>query len=1323
MKRILLQAVLREVGFLLLLGFLLVSSVASAFAAGNWWPIPSMGVGRGEHTATLLQDGRVLVTGGYNNGARSSAELYDPVTNSWTSVASMSRQRDFHTATLLQDGRVLVTGGRYAGSAEIYDPGTNTWATVASMSVARYGHTATLLSNGLVLVTGGTDSSGDYWDSAEIYDPAANSWTSAGSMSVGRAYHTATLLGNGKVLVTGGKDASAEIYDPVANSWTSGGSMSTDRGGHTATLLSNGQVLVTGGSDSNGIYLDSAEIYDPVADSWTAAASINESRSGHGATRLGDGRVLVTGGYPYTDSAEIYDPVADTWTTVPSMGTDRASHTATALVDGRVMVAGGFTLGGSRPSAEIYDPVADTWTAVSSMNESRGGHRATRLLDGRVLVSGGCCWPEPYSNVFLDSAEIYDPVADTWTTVPPMSTYRSGHTATMLANGWVLVSGGYNYNFGDSLDSAEIYDPVANSWIPAGLMSVRRANHTATLLGNGKVLVTGGIDEPPGLNRTYLNSAEIYDPVTNTWTGVAPMSTYRYGHTATLLLDGRVLVSGGYDGNSNSYIDSAEIYDPGTNSWMSVAPMSTYRIFHTATRLINGRVIVAAGTNLNGDLDSAEIYDPGTNSWTAAASMGTDRSSHDATLLIDGRVLVSGGSLPTGTTATAEIYDPVTNTWTFTYSMIVRRSGHTATPLLNGKVLVSGGGDGSSALASAEIYDESTNQPPIADAGGPYNVDEGGTVTLNGTGSDGNGDPLTYSWDLDNDGAFETPGQEVTFSAELRDGPDSQIVVLQVCDDAACSTDTATVNIDNVAPTADAHGPYNVNEGGSVALEGTASDFSGDVLTFEWDLDNDGTFEALGHDPTFLAISRDGPDTQTVVLRVCDDEGGCNTNSTTVNILNMAPMVAADNTSVTVEAGQMANNTGTYSDVAADTVTISASVGTVTQSGTNSGTWSWSFLTSGAGDSQTVTITATDDDGDSSTTTFDLTVNSVNTPPSVEVVNSSVTVDEGQTANNTGTYSDGDAGNVIITASVGTVSKTGTNSGTWSWSLDTIDGPDQSQTVTVTATDPGSASSSTTFLLTVNNVAPVVGSITAPIDPVPVNAAINASASFTDVGTADTHTAQWNWGDTTSSAGTVTETEGSGSVSGSHTYSAPGIYVLRLTVTDDDGGSETAEFRYVVVYDPNGSFVTGGGWIMSPPGACQFGACTENTTGKANFGFVSKYKKGANAPTGKTEFQFQAGNLNFNSTAYEWLVVAGARAQFKGTGTINGAGSYGFMLTAIDGQVNGGGGADKFRIKIWYTNGDSDIVVYDNLPDQIDDADPPVIGGGSIVIHQKGKTN
>ncbi|MCC6491142.1 MAG: hypothetical protein IT364_26880, partial [Candidatus Hydrogenedentes bacterium] len=151
------------------------------------------------------------------------------------------------------------------------------------------------------------------------------------------------------------------------------------------------------------------------------------------------------------------------------------------------------------------------------------------------------------------------------------------------------------------------------------------------------------------------------------------------------------------------------------------------------------------------------------------------------------------------------------------------------------------------------------------------------------------------------------------------------------------------------------------------------------------------------------------------------------------------------------------------------------------------------------------------------------------------------------------------------------------------------------------------------------------------------------------------------------------------------------------------------------VYDPTAGFVTGGGWSWSPLGAY---AADPTLEGKANFGFVAKYKKGTNVPEGNTEFKFKAGNLNFHSDTYEWLVVAGAKAMFKGVGTINGEGSYKFMLTAIDGDLKGA--ADTFRIRIWTEEDGNELTVYDNQMDDAIDADAMTeLCGGSIIIHKQ----
>ncbi len=236
------------------------------------------------------------------------------------------------------------------------------------------------------------------------------------------------------------------------------------------------------------------------------------------------------------------------------------------------------------------------------------------------------------------------------------------------------------------------------------------------------------------------------------------------------------------------------------------------------------------------------------------------------------------------------------------------------------------------------------------------------------------------------------------------------------------------------------------------------------------------------------------------------------------------------------------------------------------------------------------------------------------------------------------------------------------------------------------------------------NAAPSVGAISVSTDLLEIQHTVETSADFTDPGISDTHTAIWDWGDGNTTVGTFPETNGEGTATGSHVYADPGVYTITLTVTDDDGDSGTAVHEFVVVYDPDGGFVTGGGWINSPAGAYS---ADETLDGKANFGFVSKYKKGASTPTGNTEFQFKAGDLNFHSSSYAWLVVTGSDyATFKGEGAINGDDGYRFVIWAGDDEP------DTFRIKIWIETDGDETVVYDNGFDQ-------VIEGGSIVIHDK----
>lgn len=326
--------------------------------------------GREGHTATLLSNGLVLVVGGVGSGVGpsgqiflASAELYDPATSTWSATGSLAVARAYHTATLLPNGQVLVSGGMnyatgYVASVELYDPVTGIWKETTSLGMGRYGHTATLLPDGKVMVTGGRGE--NLLGSTELYDSSTGIWSASGSLVIARSWHTATLLPNGRVLIAGGYGAAgtpavAELYDPSLGTMSMTGSLATARYGHSATLLSDGKVLVAGGNDGV-VVLASTELYDPLTGIWGATGSLAVARGWHTATLMGNGQMLVMGGFGleeigtsvvewdnYLASVEVFDPLAGTWSVSDTISTaERYGHTATLLANGQALIAGGY---------------------------------------------------------------------------------------------------------------------------------------------------------------------------------------------------------------------------------------------------------------------------------------------------------------------------------------------------------------------------------------------------------------------------------------------------------------------------------------------------------------------------------------------------------------------------------------------------------------------------------------------------------------------------------------------------------------------------------------------------------------------------------------------------------------------------------------------------------------------------------------------------------------------------------------------------------------------------------------------------------------------
>jgi hypothetical protein len=517
---------------------------------------------------------------------------------------------------------------------------------------------------------------------------------------------------------------------------------------------------------------------------------------------------------------------------------------------------------------------------------------------------------------------------------------------------------------------------------------------------------------------------------------------------------------------------------------------------------------------------------------------------------------------------------------------------------------------------------------PVFSAIGPYEVDEGDSITLTAQAGDANGAMLNFDWDLDQDGNFETTDEQPVFSAAALDGPYSKTVDVLVTDEAGRSaTATTTIDVLNVAPTVVINGaPETSPEGTVIALTSLVTDVAADTsFTYAWSVEKDGGSYTSGADATFSFTPEDNG-VYDVSLKVTDKDGGEGSASQTIDVTNIAPAL---------------------SNVQYNPATVNEG-GSVTVSG--------SVIDPGTKDSLSLAIN----------------------------------------------WGDGSAEDTQNLAA-GTTSFTASHT----YSDDKPSGTaSDSNTITVMVTDKDEGSDTKISAITVNNLPPDV-TLTEPADGMlyRINDLVNVAATVTDPGTSDTLSCSVNWGDGSTSAGTLV----AGACSASHTFTAAGVYALQLTATDDDTGSDTKSVM-VVVYDPSAGFVIGGGWISSPAGAYK---ADESLSGKATFGFVSKYQKGASVPTGNTAFQFQVGGFEFYSTAYDWLVVnsAGTNAQFKGAGRVNGmldpnGNAYKFMLWAGDGSI------DTFRIRIWWEDAAGEHDMYDNGVAQ-------AIGGGSIVVHTK----
>jgi len=327
-----------------------------------------------------------------------------------------------------------------------------------------------------------------------------------------------------------------------------------------------------------------------------------------------------------------------------------------------LLVTGGIQGNGAFASAEVFEPNSRQFVETGPMHTARLSHSAALLQNGEVLVVGGANTIDYPAMVFA-SAELYDPSSKSFSLTGSLATARSGHTASLLPDGKVLIAGGVD-SMQQTLASAELYDPASATFAMTGSMNMDRENHTATRLANGEVLIVGGYSST---TSTVQSTAELYDPGTGMFTFTGAMTTARDGHTATPLTNGDVLIAGGGD-NDGNILATTEVYDPVAGKFSAAASMTTSRYGHFAALLSNGDILIGGGIdNAGSSLASAERYLAGRGSFQKVGSMARDRFFVNASVL-GNDVLIIGGFTQCPSGAASFCFEPVSSVLGFDQS-------------------------------------------------------------------------------------------------------------------------------------------------------------------------------------------------------------------------------------------------------------------------------------------------------------------------------------------------------------------------------------------------------------------------------------------------------------------------------------------------------------------------------------------------------------------------------------------------------------------------------------------------------------------------------
>ena len=786
----------------------------SPAGSGSFGSGPTLFEARGLHTAVVMGDGKVLVTGGFNGnsllgnqGILDTEEIYDPVANSMAPGPQLSTRREMHSAILKPDGTVIffgglgnitttyipapvtsVTGLNLTNTFQSLQPNIATGDVVAAAVTLNYPAglflsqpvVGTIVDGSILFSTPSFNFGAGtaYWTSGVAASTSVGLQASLAGVSVGCMTPGAPPANNcgyiapaqlmpvlnlgqatwsfnpltgapangaatGGTIFFGSDLKASNSPEPIGGGSTlnaditiamplvllgatiSSGTVAIRNPGNATTLTqtSSFTLVLNGGSalipastvvvsdGGGGAKISFAANFTNLAGQifWAGSAgsytlpspsvNIPEPGTSPGVTINADvnyvaSMVTLTGSFSVDvdtivirsmilDNPEYYSPKANQASfTVPggvadvlSAANARAGQTATLLTNNDIYLSGGYNC--STPGLGIcgpltaqafnltYIPTYANSTSAGALTAARALHTATLLPDGTIMAAGGTNGPN-----ILSSAEIYSPASGTSApTVTGMTQPRDQHTSTLLPNGRVLIAGGYTTNgvVSDATMGSEIYYPDTKFFIPTSSMSIPRFGHTATMLSDGTVMVVGGLTT----GGVVTGSAEIYRSTTSAWENsyinqnLPPLRA----HTATLLKDGRLLVVGGT--NSGGPLNTVYAYNPAAPAagWVAQDPLPHHLYSHTATLLFDGRVLVAGGNDGFGEYNASYIFDPlasAGSQWTSTLSpLQEARFGHTATLLPNQTVMITGGSVISGIVPPQiEIFDVSASSWT-----------------------------------------------------------------------------------------------------------------------------------------------------------------------------------------------------------------------------------------------------------------------------------------------------------------------------------------------------------------------------------------------------------------------------------------------------------------------------------------------------------------------------------------------------------------------------------------------------------------------------------------------------------------------------------